>query len=150
MTVGGVREIKNFSYDKIPWRDNLKSIQKIIVEEGIEKISANAFSECNRLKQLTISASVKTIGDFAFAFCYCGDKKFNGGKNIFWSLDEGILKLKKNPAAKSDADFSTGFETWEVVEKNIKIIEIERGIIPGKRFFDWLNRLSVKVPVQIS
>ena len=134
LTIGGVREIKNYSYDKIPWFESLNLIQKIVIEEGVEKISANAFSECTRLEQLTITASVKTIGDLAFTYCYCGERTINNGRNVTWSLEDGILMIKKNPAAKSD--FSTGYETWQVVEKNIKSVKVERGVVPGKRFFD--------------
>ena len=147
LTVGGVSEIKSYSYEATPWRDSFRDIQRIIIEDGVKKISARAFDDCTRLEQLTIPASVKTIGDGAFTFCYCGDRKINSGKNVVWSLDDGTLTLKKNPAAKSDVDFSTGYETWQVIEKNITSIKIERGIVPSKRFFDWLNKSGVNVSV---
>ena len=136
LTVGGVREIKDYSCD------NPNAIKKIVVEAGVEKISANAFFKCKRLERMIIPASVRTIGDFASTFCFCGDRNINNSKNVIWSLDDGVLKIKKNPAAKSDADFSTGYEMWYIVEKNIRSIEIERGIILNKRFFDWLGRQS--------
>lgn len=142
-----MREIKSYSYSETSWRESLRDIQKIIIEEGVEKISTRAFAECTRLEQLTIPASVKTIGDFAFTYCYCGDRTINGGRNIFWSLDDGTLMIKKNPAAKSDADFTTGYETWQVVEGNITGVKIERGIVPSKRFFDWLSRMGDGVTV---
>ena len=150
LTVDGVREIKSSSYEETLWRDYLNKIQKIVIEDGVEEISANAFKDCTALEQLIIPASVKTIGDFAFAFCYCGERKINNGKNVIWSLDNGVLLIKKNPAAKSDADFSTGFESWQVVEKNITSVKVERGIVPGKRFFDWLYGLNSNIPVTFS
>lgn len=140
LTVGGVREIKDYSTEKPLWNDYLNNIQKIIIEEGVQKVSTNAFSNCLHLEHLIIPASVKTIGDFAFTISYCGERTINNGKNVIWSLDNGVLLIKKNPAVKSDADFSTGFESWQVVEKNIKSVKIERGIVPCKRFFDWLTR----------
>lgn len=149
LTVGGVHEIKDYSREEPPWLDSLQNIQKIIIEDGVEKISANAFIDCKRLELLTIPASVKTIGNLAFTACYCGNRLENGGRNVFWSLNEEILMIRKNPAVKSEANFSTGFETWEVVEKNITSVKIERGIVLGKRFFEWLNRLNVDLPVQI-
>ena len=150
LTVGGVCEIKDYSQEKPPWADSIEDIQRIVIEEGVEKISERAFIECHRLEHLIIPASVKTIGDFAFAFCYCGDRRINGGKNVIWSLDNGILMIKKNPAAKSEADFSTGYEMWNVADKNIKGVKIERGVIPGKQFFDWLAKMGGNVSVQIA
>ena len=147
LTVGGVREIKKHSAEELPWLDELHDILKIVIEEGVEKIAAHAFDDCTRLEQLIIPASVKTIGDFAFTFCYCGDRKINGGKNVLWSLTDGKLIIKKNPAAKSDSDFSTGYETWNVIEKNITGVEIERGVIPSKNFFEWLARMGNDIKV---
>ena len=147
LTVGGVSEIKSYSYEATPWRDSLRDIQRIIIEDGVRKIAANAFAECTRLEQLTIPASVKTIGDGAFTFCYCGDRTINGGRNVIWSLEDGTLMIKKNPAAKNESNFSTGYETWQVVEGNITGVKIERGIVPAKNFFDWLGRMGDGVSV---
>ena len=144
LTVGGVREIPAYSYGKLPWVGSVDAIQKIVIEEGVEKISANAFIECTHLELLTIPASVKTIGDLAFRFCYCG---VNNGKNVLWSLADGVLTFKKNPAAKSATDFSIGAISWRAVEKNVTSVKVERGITPDKRFFDWLNGLSSAVQV---
>lgn len=138
LTVGGVREIENYSYSATPWRDSLRDIQKIIIEDGIEKISAHAFDDCTRLEVLTLPASVKDIGEFAFSFSFCGNPKVNGGKNVFWTLEDGILILKKNPAAKSDADFSTGAVSWVAAEENIHGFKLEQGVVPRENFFKWL------------
>lgn len=142
LTVGGVSEIKAYSYEETPWRDSLNEIQRIIIEEGVEKISARAFEECRRLELLTIPASVKTIGDMAFSFCYCGNRLANGGKNVYWTLEDGVLNLKKNPTVRGDADFSTGAVTWLAVEKNITGIKLEAGVVPKEKFFEWLGRRS--------
>ena len=147
LTVGGVSEIKSYSYEATPWRDSFRDIQRIIIEDGVKKIAANAFAECTRLEQLTIPVSVKTIGDGAFTFCYCGDRTINGGRNVIWSLEDGTLMIKKNPAAKNESNFSTGYETWQVVEGSITGVKIERGIVPAKNFFDWVNRMGDGVSV---
>jgi len=147
LTVGGVREIKYYSYKDLPWLDNISDIQKIVIEDGVKKIYANAFIECTRLELVSIPETVKTIGDFAFNVSYCGEITMNNGKNVIWSLTNGVLMIKKNPAAKSDADFSTGYERWKIVDKNIKSVKIERGVILGKRFYDWLNRMNSNLPV---
>ena len=149
LTVGGVREIPAYSYGKLPWVGIVNAIQHIVIEEGVEKISANAFSECTRLELLTIPASVKTIGDFAFKFCYCGNRDVNGGKNVIWSLDDGVLTFKKNPAVRNAADCSIGVVSWRAVDKNISGVKLERDVIPDKKFFDWRKSLSRDVPVSM-
>ena len=137
-TVGGTTTIKDYSKETPPWHDYLKVIQKIIIEDGVEKISANAFIDCIHLEHLVIPASIKTIGDLAFTISYCGERTANGGRNVIWSLDNGTLVLKKNPSAQSDSDFSIGEITWRAIEKNIKQIKIECGVMPGNSFFEWL------------
>lgn len=149
LTIGSVREIKDYSQEDPPWADSIENIQRIVIGEGVEKISANAFAAFYRLEHIVIPASVNTIGDFAVSFCYCGDKRIDGGQNVVWSLDDGILLLKKNPAAKSNADFSTGYAMWNVAEKNITGIKIERGVIPTRRFFEWLGRLSTNLQMSL-
>ncbi len=149
LTVGGGREIPFYRYGELPWVGSVNAIQHIVIEEGVEKISANAFSECTRLELLTIPASIKTIGDFAFRFCYCGNRDVNGGKNVIWSLDDGILTFKKNPAVRNAADCSIGVVSWRAVDKNISGVKLERDVIPDKKFFDWRKSLSRDVPVSM-
>lgn len=138
LTVGGADKIKDYSQETPPWHDYLNTVQRIVIEDGVKEISANAFSNILRLEHIIIPASLKTIGDLAFKFSYCGNSEVNGGRNVFWSLDNGVLLIKKNPAAPADADFSTGYESWKAAENNIKAIKIECGVIPSKRFFEWL------------
>ncbi|MBE8953585.1 MAG: leucine-rich repeat protein [Quinella sp. 1Q7] len=143
LTVGGVRVIKNFSAVEPPWSSSLLDILNIVIADGVEEISAHAFEDCKRLEQVTFPASVKTVGDFAFTICYCGSRLVNGGRNVFWSLNDGILTLKKNPAAKVDADFSTGFVTWLPLERNITGVKLADGVKPTEKFLTWLMRRTV-------
>ena len=140
LTVGGVREIKCFPYEKIPWVDHLRQVQKLVIGNGVEKIAAHAFDECTRLELLELPASVTNIGDFAFNCSFCGNIKVNGGKNVFWCLEDGVLVLKKNPDVKSNADFSTGAVQWIFAEKNITGVKLEPGIVPTEKFFAWLAK----------
>lgn len=147
--VGGISEIKDCSREEPPWIGSLSKIQKIVISDDVQKIAANAFINCINLEQLTIPYSVRTIGDFAFTFCYCGEQTVNGGKNVIWNLEDGVLMIKKNPAVKPETNFATGFDTWKVVERNIQSVKIERGVIPGKEFFNWLAHVRNGVQVSL-
>ncbi len=137
LTVGGVREL-NFVDEEPPWLDRCERIQKLVVGDGVEKISAHAFDNCPRLEVVTLPDSVKTIGDMAFPFSFCGDFNVNGGKNVFWCVEDGVLVVKKNPAAVGD-DFSIGtVRCWRDVEKNIRGVKVQHGIKPTQCFNDWL------------
>ena len=138
LTVGDVREIKFFPYAQIPWIKHLHDIQRIVVGDGVEKIAAQAFKECKRLELVTLPASVKTIGDMFASVSFCGDRFVNGGRNVFWCLEDGVLVLKKNPVAVGD-DFSTGFASWIFADKNIRGLKLEPGIKPTEKFFEWLS-----------
>lgn len=46
-----------------------KNLKKIILGEGVETISDEAFFGCSALSSLTIGNTVTTIGDFAFSHC---------------------------------------------------------------------------------
>ena len=60
----GVTEIsrKDFSFDK-------KDIKSVIIPDGVKKIGAFAFDNCENLAKVTIPESVKSIGDGAFSRC---------------------------------------------------------------------------------
>ena len=148
-----------------------ESLKSVTLPDGLNRIGAGAFEVCESLTEIKIPDSVTEIGENIFNGCtslekiyYRADSGFEDklqvgntaqlipidaektisycGKNVFWSLDNGTLLIKKNPAAPADADFSTGYEAWNFVEENIKSIKIERGIIPDKSFFEWFYQQS--------
>ena len=59
-----------------------EKVKKVRIPEGFTEIAAGTFCGCHRLSEVTIPASVKKIGDYAFDSCdeleniiYKGDKK---------------------------------------------------------------------------
>lgn len=48
---------------------NCKSLEQVVLSEGLEKIGVKAFEKCISLKMISIPSSVKHIGDSAFSNC---------------------------------------------------------------------------------
>ncbi len=53
----------------VPWAAYREKIVTICVEEGVRGIAGNAFSGCGALTDVTLAASVETIGSGAFRDC---------------------------------------------------------------------------------
>ena len=73
LTISGKGDMPDFNFEDSsisnrPWNDNIGSIQKIIIEDGVTSIGSNAFRECD-VYSLSIPKSVKKIGDDAFREC---------------------------------------------------------------------------------
>ena len=49
------------------WRD---SIEKVVIEEGVTNIVANAFAGCRNLQSVTIPNGITSIGLYSFGKCY--------------------------------------------------------------------------------
>ena len=142
LTIGGTTEIKTFSNETI----SLENIRKIVIVEGVEKISERAFIGCKNVNEVIIPDSVTTISDLAFTVSFCGNSAVNGGKNVFWCLEDRILILKKNPIEKDiNTDFSIGAVSWRFVNENIRGFKLESGIVPNKTFLDWFIQRSKSV-----
>ena len=95
LTISGKGKMADYgNLNNIPWKDYKNDINKIVIEEGVESIGAQAFSgcselatvnfaensqletigeeafySCKKLKAITIPASVKTIGNDTFYNC---------------------------------------------------------------------------------
>lgn len=51
------------------WKDYRDEIRSIVIHDGIKDVSDDAFSDCNNLTEVTIPATVESIGYSAFASC---------------------------------------------------------------------------------
>ena len=51
------------------WFNGKNSIEEIIVKDGVTEIGASAFSDCQRLKSVSMADNVTTIGTAAFRYC---------------------------------------------------------------------------------
>ncbi len=73
LTISGNGDMPDFNFgnpsvSNRPWNDNIGSIQKIIIEDGVTSIGSNAFRKCD-VYSVSIPKSVKKIGNDAFREC---------------------------------------------------------------------------------
>ena len=52
-----------------PWYSKRDNIKKVVINNGVTSIGANAFSSCSGLESITIPESVTSIGGAAFSGC---------------------------------------------------------------------------------
>ncbi len=73
LTISGNGDMPDFNFgnpsvSNRPWNDNIGSVQKIIIEDGVTSIGSNAFRKCD-VYSVSIPKSVKKIGNDAFREC---------------------------------------------------------------------------------
>lgn len=86
---------------------NCKKLKKVSMSSGVKTIGSRAFYHCTRLKSVAIPKNVKKIG--AKAFGYCLKKNAISKKNIVWSV--GRMKKFTLKVTKKSAG-------WKYAKKN--------------------------------
>ena len=66
LTISGEGEMADY-YS--PWYDQKESIKRVVIENGVTSIGANAFRDCTGLTSVTIPDRVTSIGYYAFNGC---------------------------------------------------------------------------------
>ena len=70
LTISGTGAMEDFtSLSKVPWNAYSSSINKVVINNGVESVGKYAFSYCTGLTSVEIPNSVKSIGFFAFMDC---------------------------------------------------------------------------------
>ena len=70
LTVNNDKAMGNSTWgDDVPWRSRKDEIQKVVIRQGVTKITRMAFSDCVNLKSVDIPESVETMRDSAFRGC---------------------------------------------------------------------------------
>lgn len=76
LTVSGKGEMPMYTHletgfiiNPAPWEEFRDSIEKVVIEDGIESISDSAFAFCQNLKTVEMADSVYSIGSFTFGQC---------------------------------------------------------------------------------
>lgn len=70
LVISGTGPMYEHYYGESGWDGNSDMVQKVIIQDGVTSISANAFQFCRGLTEVIIPASVTRIGDWAFSECY--------------------------------------------------------------------------------
>lgn len=70
LTISGSGDMADYEYTSdLPWASVLKSVEKVVVEEGVTSVGVNAFAGAQALKSVTLPETVTSIGETAFADC---------------------------------------------------------------------------------
>lgn len=85
LTISGTGDMPDFSSDP-PWSQYLDTIQKIVIQDGVTKVGADAFQGCKALSA-EISASVTEIGDRSFQ---------NSPNLLSLTIAEGVKTIGQN------------------------------------------------------
>ena len=96
----------DMSYDRLPgWDSRSCFIKKVIFNGDITNIEQYAFLYCTNLEEITIPASVKTIGYAAFGDCAELTNVYYIGSEIQWSE----INIGNNNENLTDADIHYDF-----------------------------------------
>lgn len=69
LTVSGTGNMNNFDGPLPAWFNDRKSVNEIVIKDGVTSIGRNAFREFTNVRAVTIPQSVTSIGANAFANC---------------------------------------------------------------------------------
>lgn len=108
LTISGSGKMSDFSSvaNAAPWDKQKDKIQSVVIESGVQNISAGAFSGCTALEKLSISDTVAQIDLNAFDGCTALAEFEVAADNKAFSSDGGVLfsadkKLLRCPVGKS-------------------------------------------------
>ena len=105
LTIRGNGTMTDYSDENpSPWE--AQKVRKVVIEEGITGIGANAFYYCTKMAEAVLPQSLKTIGDYAFSWCgslkeIAFSQNLTGiGKNAFYECT-GLTELSVPGTVKS-------------------------------------------------
>ena len=108
LTISGSGKMSDFSSvaNAAPWDKQKDKIQSVVIESGVQNISAGAFSGCTALEKVIISDTVAQIDLNAFGGCTSlaafevaeGNKAFSSDGGVLFSADKKLLRC---PVGKS-------------------------------------------------
>ena len=109
-TISGTGKMKSV-VNTVPVADQA-SIKKVVIQEGVTSIASQAFYNLSNVTEVSIPASVTSIGDRAFSACHKLENIYVSADNENFSSEDGILYNKSGlwlicyPAGKTQESFS--------------------------------------------
>lgn len=114
LTISGTGAMTDFVYsDKLPWYTQRQSIQKIVVEEGVTGICAEAFNGCSNATEVTLPEGLTEIPAGTFYEC-TGLQKINIPNTVTairaeaFLMCESLTALELPERVVSVGDFAFG------------------------------------------
>lgn len=137
LTISGSGKMPDFSSvaNAAPWDKQKDKIQSVVIESGVQNISAGAFSGCTALEKVSISETVTQIDLNAFDGCTSlaafevaeGNKAFLSVGGVLFSADKELLRC---PVGKS-ADYTVPSGTVAIAGGAFKdYAKLESLVIP--------------------
>lgn len=69
LTISGYGDMPDYTKKAAPWSKDAGKIKKVIIEDGITHIGAEAFEYCENLTEVVVASTVESFGDYAFYHC---------------------------------------------------------------------------------
>ena len=115
------------SPNETPWYEARGKIKHVVFEKGVTKIASHAFEGFEKIQDITMSDSIKLIGESAFCNCTSLEEIIDISKNIEEIDDHaftGCKKLRKIPGYTEESDFEPTIERIGIEAfKSCKAIE---------------------------
>ncbi len=171
LTISGTGAMADYdAASSVPWNGSVATIKTVVIEDGVNKIGANAFYGCKNLTSVTIAKSVNFIGLGAFLNCtrltdvyYAGtqenwnsitkmDSMYNfilhyhcgatDNDNVYWGLFNGTLIISGSGEMK---DYTDGNSVpWNQFSTEIEDVVIKEGVKNiGTYAFNYCTNLTV-------
>ena len=179
LTISGTGAMADYdAASSVPWNGSVATIKTVVIEDGVNKIGANAFYGCKNLTSVTIAKSVNFIGLGAFLNCtrltdvyYVGtqenwnsitkmDSMYNfilhyhcgatDNDNVYWGLFNGTLIISGSGDMK---DYTDGNSVpWNQFSTEIEDVVIKEGVknIGTYAFNNCTNLTVATIPKSVT
>ena len=69
LTISGTGPMDDWEYGCAPWYSSRRSINTVVMKDGVTTVGSCAFSGCDKVTAVTLPGSLTRIGESAFAVC---------------------------------------------------------------------------------
>lgn len=121
MTLSGSGDIKDYTSETMPFKDNISKIKDIVVEEGVTSIGNALFYNCKDVTgKLIIPSTVVEIGDYAFSGdSYESAPKITKIENSFIQSNIVVETPVEEKAEETTTEKNTGEQAAPTVEEPV-------------------------------